>query len=154
MERMLSNGTGAAGSNKTFLNVYASAASPITRKRFYEAIVGFGQAVADATQELYLGITTALGTPASTGTPRSADQGGSAGAGECTFGVGVYTGEPTYTSNKDMLWLPCHQRNTLRWIVSEGSEIVTAATQNTGLACRCSSSTGSATGRAQMAHKE
>jgi hypothetical protein len=152
MERFVSNGSGAAGSSKSILNLFQNVASPLTRMRLYDCILGCGQATADATAEFYIGRTTAQGTAGSSYTPNNLDPGGP--GGESSAGQGVFSGEPTYTSNKDLPYLPCHQRNTVRWVCPEGSEIVIPATQNNGLGLRSNQGTSTATYRGTFFHKE
>ncbi len=152
MERFVANGGGACGTNKTLLNVFANVATPLHRFRMYDFLLGAGQATADATGLFYVGRTTAQGTAGSSYTPNNLDNGGP--AGESSAGQGVFSGEPTYTSNKDLPWIPCHQRNTVRWVCPEGSELMIPATQNAGLGARASQGTSTATYTATMFWKE
>ncbi len=152
MERFVENGTGAAGTSKTLMNLFVNVATPVTRKRLTDCVIGCGQATADATAEFYIGRTTAQGTAGSAYTPNNIDSGGA--AGECSVGQGVFSVEPTYTANKDLIWLEVHQRNTVRWIAREGTELLIPATQNNGLGFRSNQGTSTATYRAWSLHLE
>ena len=48
-----------------------------------------------------------------------------------------HTSEPTYTSNTEVLEIPLNHRATFRWVAAPGSEIITPATDNNGLAFKC-----------------
>lgn len=129
----------ASGTDKTLVNVYDAAATPTRRARIYDILVGSVATPADQACKFTAARTTALGTPAATYTPNNLDPGGP--AGECAAGQGVYSGEPTYTSNKELLTFSLNQRATFRWVASPGSELVCAATQNNGIGTKSKSST-------------
>ena len=44
-----------------------------------------------------------------------------------------HTGEPTYTSNQEVLEIPLNHRATYRWVAKDGSEIGTPATSGDGI---------------------
>jgi len=141
-EKYMTTGGAATGTDKTIINLFNPAATPTSRGKIYDLMVGAGAAVADATGVFVLGRTTAVGTEGSGFTPNNLDPAGPAGAYDS--GLGTFSGEPTYTSNKTLLSIPCHQRNTVRYVCREGSEFLLAATQNNGAGFKSSSNTGTA----------
>ena len=139
-ERFSTNVQGvASGTDKTLLNIYNQTATPTHRLSIYDILVGSVAAPADQACKLVVQRTTALGTPAGTYTPNNLD--GAGPAGEGLSGQGVFSGEPTYTSNKELLVFSLNQRATFRWVASPGSELMTIATQNYGAGLKSHSST-------------
>ena len=139
MERFVTQGSVAVTSDETMINLFNPAATPTMRGRIYDFIIGCGAAVADATTIFMVNRTTAVGTEGSGFTPNNLDSGGPAGAYDS--GVGTFSAEPTYTANKQLWRGAVHQRNTVRWVAREGSELVMAATQNNGAGLRAVTST-------------
>jgi hypothetical protein len=120
--------------------------------RVYDMIVGAGAATADSTSLFQIARTTAQGTAGSSFTPNNLDPGGP--AGEASAGQGTFSGEPTYTANKQLLPFACHQRNTVRWVCPEGSELMIPATQNNGLGLKSTGGTSTAVYTGALLHKE
>ena len=127
----------ASGTNKTAINLYDAAVTPVQRLAIYDILIGSVATPADQAAKFYAGRTTAIGTGTAY-TPNNLDPGGPAGA--ATSG-NAHSVEPTYTANKEMLAISCNQRNTFRWACSPGSELRGAATQNNGIGVKSSSST-------------
>jgi len=153
MERFSENGLAAVGSPPaTLLNLFQNLSTPYSRARIYDCLVGAGAATADATTTLNAARTTAQGTANATFTPINLDYAGP--AGQCSSGQGLFSGEPTYTSGKILLALACHQRNTVRWVCPEGSELIIAATQNYGVGLKSTAGTSTATYLCTFLHKE
>lgn len=153
MERFATNGSATVGASaSTLANIFENISSPYTRLRLYDLIVGAGAATADATSLFYVGRTTAQGTAGSSFTPNNLDNGGP--GGQASVGQGTFSGEPTYTSSKQLLYFSCHQRNTVRWVCPEGSELIVPATQNYGVGVRSSGGTSTAVYTAGALHKE
>ena len=129
----------ASGTNKTILNIFDPAATPVGRAGIYDVMVGSVASPADQAAKFYLARTTGVGTEGSGFVPNNLDPGGP--AGRCDSGVGTFSGEPTYTSNKELLVFSVNQRATFRFVAAPGSEILLAATQNNGAGLKTSSST-------------
>lgn len=129
----------ASGTNKTFLNLFNAAATPINRGKLYEFTVSSVATPADQACKVLVGRTTAVGTEGSGFTPNNLDPAGPAGSYDA--GIGVFTGEPTYTANKALYIVSLNQRATFRWIAAPGSEMLMTATVSNGLGIKSSSST-------------
>jgi hypothetical protein len=128
----------ATGTDKTALNVFHSAATPTNRGRIVEIIVGGAGTPGDNSATFFLGRTTAVGTEGSGLIPNNLDPGGP--AGDCDSGLGVFSGEPTYTAVKQLLQFPLNHRATYRHVCREGFEFYMTATQNNGAGLKSSSS--------------
>lgn len=129
----------ASGTNKTFLNLHNVAASPTARARIFYASLGSDDTPGDQAMRLFFGRTTGVGTEGAGFTPNNLDPAGPAGAWD--FGVGTFTVEPTYTSNKELKITSVNQRANWQWYANEGCELVAAATQNNGIGIKSSAST-------------
>lgn len=129
----------ASGSDKTMINLFNPAATPTTRGKIYDLLVSCGITPAEQTAIFYVGRTTAVGTEGAGFTPNNLDPAGPAGAYDS--GVGVFSVEPTYTANKELLDFAVHQKMTFRHYCAPGSEMILAATQNNGAGIKTSSST-------------
>lgn len=151
-EKFVTTGAAATGTDKSIVNIFNPAATPTCRGKIADVLIGAGAAVADATQDFYLGRTTAVGTEGSGLVPANLDPAGPAGAYDS--GLGTFSVEPTYTAAKTMVAFACHQRNTVRWVAREGWEILMAATQNNGAGVKSSSGTGTAVYRATVWFEE
>jgi hypothetical protein len=127
----------ATGTDKTLINLFNPAATPTSRAKIYEILLGSVATPADVAVKFLVGRTTAVGTEGAGFTPNNIDPVGP--AGECDSGVGVFTVEPTYTANKQLLVVTVNQRSVFRWVASPGKELVAAATQNNGLGLKSSS---------------
>lgn len=139
MERFISQAAGvASGTDKTVINLFDPAATPIQRASIYDLIVGSVASPADQACKFLLGRTTAVGTEGSGFVPNNLDPAGPAGA--CDTGIG-HSAEPTYTANKTLLLFSVNQRATFRWVAAPGGELLAAATQNNGIGAKSSSST-------------
>ena len=149
--RYAGKGAAAVGTDKTLLNLFNSAAGPLSRAFLYELIIGCAAAPGDTATNFVLGRTTALGTEGSGYTPVMLDPANPAAGWD--FGV-AHSAEPTYTAASFMLAIDLNQRATFRWIAAPGSEIVAPATQNNGLGLKSSASTGTATHTATMLYTE
>lgn len=129
----------ASGTDKTLINLFNPAATPTTRGKIYDLMVGSVATPADQAAKFELSRTTAVGTEGSGFTPNNLDPGGPAGAYDS--GIGTFSVEPTYTSNKELLLFSINQRATFRWVAAPGSELILAATQNNGAGLKTNSST-------------
>lgn len=148
-----STATGVAtGTNKTAINMFASAATPISRLGIFELECSSVATPADQSAKMSGGRTTAVGTEGSGYTPVNLDPAGPAGAADA--GIGTFTAEPTYTSNKAVLIFSLNQRATFRWIAREGCELYGAATQNNGIGFKSASSTSTQAYEWTVFHQE
>lgn len=120
----------ASGSDKTLINLFNPAATPTSRGRIFEVIVGSVDTPGDQAADFLLNRTTAVGTEGSGLVPNNLDPAGPAGAYDS--GLGVFGGEPTYTAAKQLLAFQLNQRATFRWVAAPGCELVMTATQNNG----------------------
>ncbi len=122
--------TVASGTDKTLINIFHSAATPTNRGQIAELVVGGAGTPADHSATFFLNRTTAVGTEGSGLIPNNLDPVGP--AGDFDSGLGVFSGEPTYTSVKQLLLFPLHHRGTYRHVCREGWEFRLTATQNNG----------------------
>lgn len=129
----------ASGTNKTLINVFHSAATPTNRGQIAEVIVGSVATPGDQAADFLLNRSTAVGTEGSGLIPNNVDPVGP--AGDCDSGLGVFSGEPTYTSAKQLLAFQLNQRATFRWVANPGYELKMTATQNNGAGLQTVSST-------------
>lgn len=150
-EKFTGWGDWTTGTDKSGLNLFNAVATPTDRGKIYDILVGCAGTPADQAGKFSLGRTTAVGTEGSGFTPNNLDPGGPAGAFD--FGV-AHSAEPTYTSNKELLVFALNQRMSYRWVAREGSEILTAATQNNGAGLKTKSHTGTPTATATILFEE
>lgn len=129
----------ASGTDKTLINLFNPAATPTSRGQITEVVLGSAATPADQSALFHLNRTTAVGTEGSGLVPNNLDPGGPAGAYDS--GLGVFSGEPTYTAGKILLRVPLNQRATFRWVADLGKELKMAATQNNGAGLKTSVST-------------
>lgn len=139
MERYHGHGSCVIGTAKAILNLFRSAATPTSRARIYEVIVGCSQTPADAATRFNIVRTTAVGTEGDGFTPVNLDPGGP--ASQSDFGRGAFSAEPTKTANSELLTISVNQRATVRWIAAPDRELVLPATQNYGACLQSASST-------------
>jgi hypothetical protein len=112
------------------LGTLLGGASP-RRAKIQEIIIG-SEATAADNPFLYLLQRCVVGSAAGSAvTPSAIDPGDTVAANISV--LQNLTIEPTYTSGAVMLRLPLNQRATFRWVAQPGSEIVTPATQNSGV---------------------
>lgn len=128
----------ASGSDKTLLTVFNPAATPTTRGRIYDLLIGSVDTPDDQAADFLLNRITAVGTEGSGLTPHNI-LGGPAGAYDS--GLGAFSVEPTYTAGSVLFAAQLNQRATLRWVAPPGGEIVLAATQNNGAGLKTVTST-------------
>jgi hypothetical protein len=138
-ERFHGQGSVAVGSDKALLNLFRSAATPTSRAKIFDIIIGCGLTPADAASLFQVQRTTAVGTEGGGFTPVNVDPDGP--ASQSDFGVGAFTGEPTKTANAFLLQIPLNQRATHRWVAFPGGELILPATQNNGACLKSASST-------------
>lgn len=129
----------ASGTNKTLINIFHSAATPTNRGRISDLVVGSVATPADQAADFLLNRSTAVGTEGSGLIPNNLDPAGP--AGDCDSGLGVFSGEPTYTAVKQLLAFQLNQRATFRWVAAPGYELLMTATQNNGAGLQTVSST-------------
>lgn len=120
----------ASGTDKTIITIFNPAAAPTSRGRVFYIDLGSSATPADQAASFLFNRITALGTEGSGLVPHNLDPGGPAGAYDS--GLGVFSGEPTYTAAKGFIRLPFNQRATPQWYANPGCEFVLAATQNNG----------------------
>lgn len=138
-ECFATQGEAAAGALKTIINLFKSAATPTSRPRIYDLIIGSDHAVGDQATKFVLQRSTGVGIEGSGYVPVNLDPGGP--AGECDSGI-AHSTEPTYTASTILLAFSMNQRATIRWYADEGREIMTAATQSNGAGIYSENSTG------------
>ena len=142
----------ASGTDKTIINIFHSAATPTNRGRIYDFAVGSAATPADQAADFLLNRTTAVGTEGSGLIPNNLDPGGP--AGDCDSGLGAFSGEPTYTSAKQLFAFQLNQRATFRWVAYPGSELIMTATQNNGAGLKTATSTSTQAHGAQIFFEE
>ena len=130
--------TVATGTDKTAINLFHSAATPTNRGRICDLVVGGAGTPGDNSATFYVGRTTAVGTEGSGLVPNNLDSGGP--AGDFDSGLGVFSGEPTYTAAKQFLRFALNHRATFRWVAYPGFEWIMTATQNNGAGIKSSTS--------------
>jgi hypothetical protein len=150
-EKFCSIGDAAVGTDKTLINLFNPAATPVGRGRIFEIIVGSVATPADQACKLYVGRSTAVGTEGAGFTPNNLDPAGPAGAYDSG---NAHSAEPTYTANKQLMAFSLNQRATFRWIAAPGCELMMAATQNNGAGLYSSSSTSTQAHEATIFHEE
>jgi hypothetical protein len=138
-ERFSGFGSCAIGTDKAILNLFRSVATPTSRARIFDILIGCKATPADAASQFAIQRTTAVGTEGSGYSPVNLDPDGP--SSQSDFGVGVFSAEPTKTSAKELLALSMNQRATVRWVASPGGELVLPATQNNGACLNCVGST-------------
>lgn len=129
----------ASGTDKTLLTLFNPAAAPTGRARIFYVNVGSVATPGDQAANFLLNRITALGTEGSGLVPNNLDPGGPAGAYDS--GLGVFSGEPTYTAAKQLLAFQLNQRGTFQFYANQGCELIMAATQNNGAGLKTSTST-------------
>lgn len=153
MERFTTSVAGvASGTDKTLINIFDPAATPIQRFGVYDIMVGSDDTPASQAARFVLGRTTAVGTEGSGLVPANLDPGGPAGA--CDSGLGAFGGEPTYTAAKTMLMFSLNQQATWRWTTDPMYAILATATQNNGLGLKTAASTSTQAHEACILFKE
>lgn len=142
-------GSAAAGTNKTILALISAAT---VRPRLYQVILGSITSPADVQTKLHLERFSAVGTEGSGFTPLPLDPDGAAARAD--YGVGVYSGEPTYTASAILMAVTIHQRATWQWNAYPGRELVAAMSANNGIGLQSQSSGATPTIDATMYHME
>ena len=120
-----------ASSAITALTVAAQ--STAHRNEVYDINIGNVGAPADLVTLHTIQRITAVGTAGSAVTPGlldRADRASQSAAGE------NHSSEPTYTSATELLEIPLNHRATFRWVAAPGSELITPATNNSGLGAK------------------
>jgi len=140
MEKFHGHGSCAIGTDKAILNLFRAAASPTSRAKLYDLLIGCKTTPADLASQFCLQRTSAVGTEGSGFTPVPLDPDGPASASD--FGVGVFSAEPTKTANKELLAISMNQRASVRWVAAPGGELIIPATQNNGICLNSALSTG------------
>src|SRR5262245_5842691 len=112
----------ASGTDKTLINLFNPAATPTSRGRITDVVVGSVATPADQAADFLLNRTTAVGTEGSGLVPNNLDPAGPAGAYDS--GLGVFGAEPTYTVAKQLLAFQLNQRATFRWVGAPGYELI------------------------------
>ena len=107
-----------------------AAQSTAHRNIFYDIVVANMGAPADLVTLHTIQRITAVGTAGSAVTPALLDL--SDRASQSAVGEN-HSGEPTYTSNTELLEIPLNHRATFRWVAAPGGELITPATDNNGL---------------------
>ena len=110
-----------------------AAQSTAHRNIFYDIVVANMGAPADLVTLHTIQRITAVGTAGSAVTPALLDL--SDRASQSAVGEN-HSGEPTYTSNTELLELPLNHRATFRWVAAPGGEIITPATNNSGIGAK------------------
>ena len=120
-----------ASSAITALTVAAQ--STAHRNEVYDINIGNVGAPADLVTLHTIQRITAVGTAGSAVTPGLldlADRASQSAAGE------NHSSEPTYTSATELLEIPLNHRATFRGVAAPGSELITPATNNSGLGAK------------------
>jgi len=138
-ERYHGHGSCAVGTTKGILNLFRTAATPTSRARIYDILLGCKTTPADAATQFTVVRTTAVGTENDGFTPVNLDPAGPAAASD--FGRGAFSAEPTKTANSELLALSMNQRASVRWVAAPGGELILPATQNNGACLQSAAST-------------
>ena len=110
-----------------------AAQSTAHRNIFYDIVVANMGAPADLLTLHTIQRITAVGTAGSSVTPSKldlADRASQSAAGE------NHSAEPVYTSATELLEIPLNHRATFRWVAAPGGELVTPATNNSGIGAK------------------
>lgn len=137
MRRYSSSGSDTNTASTTMIGITSTSA---IRPAIYDLLISSVATPADNAGDWQFQRHTAAGT--STGfTPVALDPGDPAST--ATSGVN-HTVEPTYTANAIVLRVAVNQRNTLRWVARDGSELKMPATAANGLSLLSNAVGGSA----------
>ena len=110
-----------------------AAQSTAHQNRVYDINIANVGAPADLVTLHTIQRITAVGTAGSAVTPSKldlADRASQSAAGENN------SAEPTYTSATELLEIPLNHRATFRWVAAPGGELVTPATNNSGIGAK------------------
>jgi hypothetical protein len=118
-----------ANATKTAAGLTSGSTS--TRPYIYDLWVGSDASPADNAIDTGIQRYTAAGTAGGAYTPPPIDPGDPACLS--TAGTGQYSGEPTYTSGKILLYLALNQRATHRIQLDPDAPLMIPATSNNGL---------------------
>ena len=138
-------GSGAVGTDKSLLTLISAAT---IRPHLYDVLIGCEATPADQATQLLIARFTAVGTEGSGFTPIALDPADPAALSDC--GSGVFSVEPTYTANANLLQISMNQRATFRWVAAPGGELIAPATANNGIGLYSDSATGTATHEASF----
>ena len=128
------------GTNLTMITMISAAT---IRPSLYEIIIGSVATPADQATRFRVLRCTAAGTSAANFTPQALDPADPASLAVC--GQSVFSVEPTYTANSDVLQISMNQRATYKWTAAgPGYELTAPATAANGLGLRSISGTGTA----------
>lgn len=142
----------ASGTDKALINLFNPAATPTSRGRIYDILVGSVATPADQAAKFAVHRTTGVGTEGSGFVPNNLDPAGPAGAYDS--GIGAFSVQPTETASKQLLVFSLNQRATFRWVASPGGELILAATQNNGADLKTVSSTSTQAHEATILFEE
>ena len=110
-----------------------AAQSTAHRNIVYDITIGNVGAPADLVTLHTLQRITAVGTAASAVTPSLldlADRASQSAVGE------NHSSEPTYTSATELMEIPLNHRATFRWVAAPGGELITPASNNSGIGAK------------------
>lgn len=141
MEKFCVVGFATVGTNKTLANIYNAPATPTCRGKIFDFTISSYATPADQATQFVLQRSTANGTGTSF-TPNNLDPAGPAGAMAAAVN---HSGEPTYTSAKQLWRNSVNQRGTWRMSCNPGAEFLIPATQNAGIGLFSLVSTGTPT---------
>ena len=110
-----------------------AAQSTAHRNIIYDITIGNVGAPADLVTLHTIQRITAVGTAGSAVTPSLfdlADRASQSAVGE------NHSSEPTYTSATELMEIPLNHRATFRWVAAPGGELITPATNNSGIGAK------------------
>ena len=110
-----------------------AAQSTVHRNIIYDITIGNVGAPADLVTLHTIQRITAVGTAGASVTPTLldiADRASQSAVGE------NHSSEPTYTASTELLEVPLNHRATFRWVAAPGGEIITPATNNSGIGAK------------------
>ena len=110
-----------------------AAQSTAHRNEIYDINIGNVGAPADLVTLHTIQRITAVGTAGSSVTPSLLDL--AERASQSAVGEN-HSSEPTYTSATELLEIPLNHRATFRWVAAPGSELITPATNNSGIGAK------------------
>ena len=110
-----------------------AAQSTAHRNIIYDITIGNVGAPADLVTLHTIQRITAVGTAGSAVTPSLLDI--SDRASQSAVGEN-HSSEPTYTSATELMEIPLNHRATFRWVAAPGGELITPATNNSGIGAK------------------
>ena len=143
--------TAATAVDVTFMTLHHSTVTTV-RPRLYELVIGAPSTPADQYVEWKIKRATALGTEGGGFTPVPLDPSDVAAIAD--YGIAVFSAEPTYTANAELLAFGLNTRATFRWVAAPDCELIVPATASNCIGLLPDLAGGTAVHSATMFHVE